>query len=90
MFTQFCKTFCVFILMHILFYGKNKEKRCTERNKIEHIKAYLLTEETSFWFPLTESLKITCDKSYAWLLNFYQMERVWIVFRGMSNPNWVK
>ena len=53
-------------------------------------KAYLLTEETSSWFLLIESLKITYAKSYAWFLNFYQMERLWIVFRGMSYPNWVK
>ena len=42
--------------------------------------AYLLTEETSSWFTLVESLKITCSKSYWWFLNFYQTERVWIVF----------
>ena len=43
-------------------------------------KAYLLTEETSSWFPLIESLKITCAKSYMWFLNFYQTEGLRLFF----------
>ena len=44
------------LIMHILFCAKIK-KMCY-RNKWLNLKAYLLTEETSSWFPLTESLKI--------------------------------
>ena len=29
-------------------------------------------------------------RCYAWFLNFYQTERVWIVFRGMSYPYLLK
>ena len=58
------------------FAVKIRTKRVTERNWT--YKVYLLTEETSSWFPLIETLKITCAKSYVWFLNFYQIERVWI------------
>ena len=49
-----------------------------------------MTEETSLWFQVIESLKITCARSYAWFLNFYESERVWIVVRGISYPHSVK
>ena len=74
------KLFIFILIMHILFYSKNWKKLIAERNWT--YKAYLLTEETSSWFPLIESLKITCARSYAWFLNFY-----WIVFCKISYPN---
>ena len=73
--------------MHFLFYCKNQKNVLQKEIKDWTFKAYLLTEEASSLFPLIESLKIACARSYVWLLNFYQRERVWIVFCGMSYPN---
>ena len=95
------KTFCAFILiMHNLFCHKNQKKVLLKEIKDWTFEAYLLTEETSSWFPLTEetsswfplteSFKRTCARSYAWFLNFYQTERVWIVFCNITYPNLVK
>ena len=40
-------------------------------------KAYLLAKETSSWFLLIGSLKMTYARALcAWALNFYQTERV--------------
>ena len=74
--------------MHIL--PQNQKNVLQKEIKDWTFKAYLFTEENSSGFPLIESLKITCARFYAWFLNFYQTERVQIVFRGMSYPNWVK
>ena len=71
--------------MRILFCCKNQKNVLQRESKDWTFKAYLLTADTSSWFPLIESLKITCARSYAWFLNFY-----WIVFRDMSYPNSVK
>ena len=71
--------------MRILFCCKNQKNVLQRESKDWTFKAYLLTADTGSWFPLTESLKITCARTYAWFLNFY-----WIVFRDMSYPNPVK
>ena len=80
------------LFLSCIFYSTVKIRKNVLQKEIKDwtYKACLLTEETSSWFPLIESLKITCAKSYAWFFNFYQMERVWIVFQSMSYPNWVK
>ena len=53
--------------------------------------AYLLIKEISSWFLLIGSLKMTYARVLCeWFLNFYQTERVWIIFRGMSYPNLIK
>ena len=68
---------------HAYFILPQNQKNVLQKEiKDWTFKAYLLTEETSSWFLLIESLKITCARSYAWFLNFY-----WIVFRDMSYPN---
>ena len=79
------------LFLSCIFYSMVKIRKNMLQKEIKDwtYKAYLLTEETSSWFPLIESLKITCIKSYAWSLKFYQTERAWI-FCGMSYPNWVK
>ena len=60
MFPQFCKTFCVFILIiNILFCRKNQKNVLQEEIKNWTFKAYLLIEETSSWFQLIESLEMT-------------------------------
>ena len=75
MFPQFCKTFCVFILIiNILFCRKNQKNVLQEEIKNWTFEAYLLIEETSSWFQLIESLEMTRS----------------CVFRGMCCPNSVK
>ena len=60
MFPQFCKTFCVFILIiNILFCRKNQKNVLQEEIKNWTFEAYLLIEETSSWFQLIESLEMT-------------------------------
>ena len=71
--------------MHILFCCKNQKNVLQREIKDRTFKAYLLTVETAFWFPLTQSLKITCARSYAWFLNFY-----WIVFLWHVSPKFSK
>ena len=66
----------------LLFCHKNQKNLLQREIKDCTFKTYLLTADTSSWFPLIESLKITCARSYAWFLNFY-----WIVFRKISYPN---
>ena len=73
--------------MHILFCRKNQKKVLQEEVKDWAFEACSLTKETSSWFPLIGSLKMTCARSYAWFLNFYQMEGVLFVFYDMSYPN---
>ena len=60
-----------FILSH------KSEKRVTEWNKRLAFEFYLSTggNPTSSLFPLTESLKMTCARSYAWFLNFFVRRR---------------
>ena len=56
-FPQFCKTFCVFILiMCILFYRKNQKNVLQKKIKDWTFKAYLLVEEISV-SPVTEKLE---------------------------------
>ena len=72
------------LFLSCIFYSTVKIRKNVLQKEIKDwtYKAYLLTEETSSWFLLIESLKITCARSYVWFLNFY-----WIVFRDMSYPN---
>ena len=56
--------------MHILFCHTNQKNLLQKEIKDWTFEAYLLTEETSSRFLLTESLKMTCARSYAWFLNF--------------------
>ena len=87
----FSKTFCVFILtVHNLFCRKNQKNVLQKEIKDWRSATYLLTVETCSWFLLIESLKITCARSYAWFLSFYQTERVWVVFCNITYPNSVK
>ena len=51
--------------MHVLFYRKNQKNVLQKEKKDWNFKTYLLTEETSSWFSLIESLKITL------FFNFY-------------------
>ena len=54
------KIFCVFILIiNILFCRKNQKYVLQEEIKDWTFETYLFTEETSSWFPLIESLKMT-------------------------------
>ena len=70
-FPQLCNTFCIFILnMHILFCCKNQKSVLQIKIKDCIFEVYLLTEEPNSWFPLIESWKMTCARSYVWFLNF--------------------
>ena len=54
-FPQFCKTFCVFILiMHFLFCCKNQKNMLQKEIKDWTFEADLLTDETISWFLLIE------------------------------------
>ena len=69
------KTFCALILiMHSLLWRKNQKNVLQKEIEDWNFKAYLLTKETSSWFSLIKSLKITCTRFYPWFLNFYQTE----------------
>ena len=85
------KTFCVFILtVCSLFCRKNQKNVLQKEIKDWRSATYLLTEKSCSWFLLIESLKITCDRSYAWFLSFYQTERIWVVFCNITYPNSLK
>ena len=82
-FPQLCKTFCL-CSYHVYFILSQKsEKHVTERNKrlsLWSLFTYSLTKEISSWFPRIGSVKVTCVRSCAQFLNFYERERVWIFF----------
>ena len=69
---------------HVYFILSQKsEKHVTERNKrlsLWSLFTYSLTKEISSWFPWIGSVKVTCVRSCARFLNFYERERVWILF----------
>ena len=48
---------------------------------------YLLTKENQFLIAIDWIME---NDLWAWFLNFYQTEDVWIVFYGMSYSNSVK
>ena len=74
------------LIINTLFCHKNQRNMLQVKTKEWIFEAYLLTEETSCWFQLIESLKMTCAWSVldVWFLNFLD------VFRGMSCPNSAK
>ena len=68
-FPQLCNTFWIFILnMHFLFCCKNQKN--VLQIKIKDFEVCFLTQEPNSWFPLIESWKMTCARSYVWFLNF--------------------
>ena len=75
--------------MHILFCHQNQKNLLQKEIKNWVFESYLLTKETidsRSWIMENDLCQIFC----AWFLNFYQTERFWIVFCGMSYPNPVK
>ena len=71
MFPQLCKNFCVFFLiMHILFCCTNQKNVLQKEMKDWTFEVHLLTDKPTSWFPLIESLKMTCAWPYWWFLNF--------------------
>ena len=66
--------------MHILFCLKNQKNMLQREIKDWAFEAYSLTKEISSWFPWIGSVKVTCVRSCAQFLNFYERERVWIFF----------
>ena len=57
-------------MMHILFCCSNQKKVLQKQIKDWTFEVYLLNGELLYWFPLMESLKMTCARSYAWFLKF--------------------
>ena len=62
-----------------MFCRKNQKSMLQKEIKDWTSDAYLLTEETSSWFLLIESLKMPCARSYSWFLNFLDCF-LWFVF----------
>ena len=66
------------LFLSCIIYSTVRIRKTSLQKEIKYWtnKSYLSTEETSSWFLLTESLKMTCAKSSAWFLNFNQKERI--------------
>ena len=72
MFSQYVTLFCVFILiMHIFFCHTNQKNMLQKEIKGWTFEVCLWTGEPSSWFPLIESLKMACARSFEWFLNFW-------------------
>ena len=83
-FPKLCKTFCLYSY-HAYFILSLKSDKCvTERNKMLSLWNLILTPAD--WIIENDLCQILC----ACFLNFYQTERVSIVFCSMSYPNTVK
>ena len=57
----------------MFYFVTNIRKTCYRKKlKTEPLKPiYILTEETTSWFLWIKLLKMTCTRSYAWFLNFW-------------------
>ena len=76
-FSQFFKTFCVFILIiNILFCRKNQKNVLQKEIKDWTLEAYLLIEE-----------KLTCARSYLWFLNCFGLFFLTYLAQTQEN-NW--
>ena len=86
--SKLCKTFCVFIfIMLFLFCCKNRKNVLQKKIKDWTFDAYSLTKKSSSWFLLIASLKMTCARSYAWFLNFYQTEKEYFLRHVLFKPS---
>ena len=63
------KLFVFIIILQILFCRTN-QKNVLQKEVDWTFEGFFLTAEPSPWFPLTDPLKITCTRSYAWFFNF--------------------
>ena len=86
-FPKLRKTLCLYYYRAYFILSLKSEKRFTERNKrlslfIDQRNQFLIPAD---WVFENDLCQILCP----WFLNFYQTERVWIIFR-MSYPNSVK
>ena len=81
-FPKLCQTFCVFYSCHTYFTLLLKPEKCvTERNRRLSLWRLFIDKRNQFFIPAdwiieTDLCQILC----VWFLNFYQTERVWIVF----------
>ena len=64
------KTFCVFVIMHILFCHTNQKKSVTDRNKRLNLRSLFINRGTLFLIPVDSVIEITCPRSYVLFLNF--------------------
>ena len=56
--------------MHILFCCTNQKNMLQKEITYLTLEVYLLAGEPTSWFPMIESLKMTCPRSYVWFLIF--------------------
>ena len=80
------------LFLSCIFYFATKIRKTCNRKKWLNLKSLFIYWGNQFLIPADWIIEnnLKSARSFTWFLNFYQTERVWIVFRSMSYPNSIK
>ena len=88
---QYCQILCLYSYHAYFILSLKSENLFQKEIKDWVFEVHLLTKETSSWFPLNGSVKMTCARSYAhgsWII--IKRREFELFFYSISYPNSVK